>query len=134
MKIVIDANVVIAMLIRPGKPLELLFDDRLQIVAPNRILEEIENNIDLIELKSNVGHDELREFLEIIKERITIISESEFKECKHKAIKICPDPKDVIYFALALYLKCPLWSNDKLLSKQNIIKVILTHDLLSLLT
>lgn len=33
------------------------------------------------------------------------------------------------YFALALKLKCPIWSNDKKLKEQNIITIYHTHEL-----
>jgi len=51
---------------------------------------------------------------------------------KEEAIKVCPDPKDVPYFALAMHLKCPLWSNDKQLKSQETVKVYATHELLEL--
>ena len=34
MQIVIDSNIIMAMLIRPGKPIDLFFDNRLNICAP----------------------------------------------------------------------------------------------------
>ncbi|PIN85274.1 MAG: hypothetical protein COV47_03030 [Candidatus Diapherotrites archaeon CG11_big_fil_rev_8_21_14_0_20_37_9] len=42
--------------------------------------------------------------------------------------KISPDPKDVPYFALALKLRCPIWTNDKLLKKQKKVKIISTSE------
>ena len=38
--------------------------------------------------------------------------------------------KDVLYFALALKLKCGIWSNDKKLKEQNKVKVYCTGELL----
>lgn len=40
---------------------------------------------------------------------------------------------DAIYFAVALYKRCPIWSNDKLMAKQDRVKVISTKDLLAIL-
>jgi len=45
------------------------------------------------------------------------------------AEKISPDPNDLMYFALALKLKCPIWSNDKELKKQNEVIIYSTEDL-----
>ena len=47
-----------------------------------------------------------------------------------EAEKITPDKKDVLYFALALKLRCGIWSNDKKLKTQNKIKIYSTEDLL----
>jgi predicted nucleic acid-binding protein len=55
---------------------------------------------------------------------------SEFSKQTKKAKEICPDPDDTEYFALALQLNCPLWSNDKKLKNQQEIRVINTIELL----
>ena len=47
---------------------------------------------------------------------------------KHKE-EITPDLDDMVYFALALKLNCPIWSNDKKLKQQNKIKIYHTHEL-----
>lgn len=44
--------------------------------------------------------------------------------------KISPDPNDADYFALALMLKCPIWSNDKELLKQNVVRIYSTGELI----
>jgi len=38
---------------------------------------------------------------------------SEYKDFRQEAESISPDPNDMQYFALALKLCCPIWSNDK---------------------
>ena len=58
---------------------------------------------------------------------------SEYKEFKDKADSISPDPNDTQYFALALKLNCPIWSNDKKLKEQSEIKVLNTSELIELL-
>ena len=54
------------------------------------------------------------------------------KYAKYLAVAktITPDPDDIDFFALALKLDCPIWSNDKLLKKQARIKVFSTADLI----
>ena len=46
-----------------------------------------------------------------------------------KQKKISPDINDTEYFALALKLKCSIWSNDKKLKKQNKVKVYSTEEI-----
>ena len=59
--------------------------------------------------------------MEIIKRKIQIFPEED-----------CPDEKDITYFALALYLRCPLWSNEKRLKEQKEVIVYATHELMKL--
>ncbi len=47
MQIIVDANPLISILIKPGKPIDLLFIEELDFVAPELLFQEIENNIDL---------------------------------------------------------------------------------------
>lgn len=61
---------------------------------------------------------------------MTIVPKDDFKEYFELAEKISPDPDDFMYFALALKLKCPIWSNDKELKKQNEIIIYSTEDLI----
>lgn len=42
--------------------------------------------------------------------------------------------KDIPYFALALYLNCGIWSNEKRFKKQSRIKAVSTADLISFLS
>ncbi len=132
MQIVVDANPLISFLIKPGKAVELLFLEEIELVAPELLFEEIENNKDLIVQKSGLTKEEIEEFLEIIKERIVIIPGEEFVRCREEAERICPDEKDIAYFSLALYLKCSVWSNEKKLKEQEHVKVYATHELMKL--
>ena len=132
MQIVVDANPLISILIKPGKPIDLLFIEELNLVAPELLFKEIENNKQMIINKSNLSEVEINQFIEILKKRITIYSEELFLNYRNEATKICPDEKDIIYFALALYLKCSIWSNEKKLKEQNYINVYATHELIDL--
>ncbi len=65
-----------------------------------------------------------------MKRKITIIPLEELIDYVEEAEKITPDPKDMVYFALALKLNGVIWSNDKKLKEQNRIKVYATHELI----
>lgn len=55
----------------------------------------------------------------------------ELKEFRDRAESVCPDPKDIPYFALALKLGCPIWSNERKLKEgQSVVNVFSTEDLL----
>src|SRR3989338_11461559 len=132
MQIVVDANPLISILINPGKPIELLFLETLELVAPSLLFEEIENNKELILRKSKLSPEEIDRFIAILKEQIEIIPEQEFLAYREQAVEICPDKKDIVYFALALYFQCPIWSNEKQLKNQKIVKIHATHELIDL--
>ena len=46
-----------------------------------------------------------------------------------EAEEISPDEKDILYFALALKLKCGIWSNDKRLKQQDQVRIYSTAEL-----
>ncbi len=132
MDIVVDANVLFSVLISSeGKTAELLFSNKFTLYAPEFIFEEIEKYKEEILKKSNLSEEDFNLALLIIKSRIHIIPASEFKSYLGRAEQICPDPNDTEYFMLALFLNCPIWSNDKKLAEQESIKVISTTELLN---
>jgi len=130
MRIVLDANILISLFITPGKVVELFFLDKLEIHAPKLLFIEFERNLDVVQRKTKLRRGELDMMLRILKERITLVPAEEFKEQREHATSICPDPKDVPYFALALHFKCPLWSNETQLKEQNTVRVYASHELL----
>ena len=132
MQIIIDANIIIAILIKPSKIIDLFFDNRLNILSPELLFEELENNKEEIIKKSRLKKEWFDLFYIILRNNITTISEEEFLKYREEAENICPDPKDIVYFALALYLKCPIWTNEKKLKKQKNIKIYTTEELLEL--
>ena len=132
MQVVIDANIIMAMLIKPGKPIDLFFTEELEIFAPELLFKEVEQNAHVIGTKSGLNQEDLDGLLQALKRNITVVSEDLFIDCLDAADGICPDPKDVIYFALALHLKCPIWTNEKQLRNQTHIKVYLTHELMNM--
>ncbi|MEK6938781.1 MAG: PIN domain-containing protein [Nanoarchaeota archaeon] len=132
MKIVIDANIVVSLLISPGKPLDLFFNEELELFAPKLLFIEIEQNKEEIIRKSRCDEEEIETLLRLIRQRINVVPEEEFVSLINLAVKNCPDPKDIVYFSLSLYLKCPLWSNEKKLKEQNEVTVYATHELIKM--
>ena len=63
--------------------------------------------------------------------KIDFIPYEEFRDFMKKAADITPDPKDTVYIALALKLKCRLWSNDKALKNQDLVSVYSTTELIN---
>ncbi|MDD5700338.1 MAG: PIN domain-containing protein [Candidatus Nanoarchaeia archaeon] len=130
MLIIADANELFSAMIAKGKTRELFLDFRIRISSPRYIIREFQKHIEIIKEKSELNEEELTNLLLIISQKITFFEPEQLKEYIKTAEKISPDPDDVEYFALALKLNCPIWSEDKDLKKQNIIKIISTSELI----
>lgn len=132
MKLIVDGNVLFSALIKEGVTRKLLSKFEFDLYSPNFILEEFLKHLSELENKTKVDGELLKQKIEeLIKlASIKVIHSEELKDYISEAEKITPDPNDILYFALALKLNCPLWSNDKKLKEQNKIKVYSTEDLI----
>lgn len=110
-----------------------MYSENLDLFAPEYVLEEIENHTDEILERGGISREDLSVFLSIIKSRIHIIPSEELEPFIEEAKHISPDPDDVHYFALALKLQCPVWSNEKKSKGQYSVKVFSTDDMTKLL-
>ena len=133
MKIVIDANILFSIFIKSGADSQIFFNKNLEFFAPEFIFEELTKYTKDILSKTHRPIDEFEEILTHLKEYITFIQDDELIDFVSHAEEITPDPKDMIYFALALKLNCPIWSNDNKLKKQEKVKIYSTSDLLGII-
>ena len=131
MLLVVDANILMAALIKNSITRKLLMSEELILIAPEFLLEETEKYFGYLSEKTKLEKNLIKELLsEIIeKAEIKIFPAEEFKEKLKEAAEFSADPKDSMYFALALKEKAIIWSNDKALKKQNKVKVITTEEL-----
>ena len=93
MILVVDANIVFAALIKEGSTAELLISDKLQLFAPEFLFAEFVKYKELILKKTHRSREEFNQFLELLKEQITIIPKKEIIPFIDKAEKISPDPR-----------------------------------------
>lgn len=133
MDLVIDANILFAVCITQGKTEEVFFSNDIHLFAPEFIFEEFLKYQELILEKTKRDRQDFKKFLDIIKKNIQIIPNEETDFLIEKARKISPDKNDADYFALALKLNCPIWTNDKKLSEQKFIKIYTTTELIKIL-
>ena len=133
MDLVIDANILFAVLIKSGKTEELIFKIELHLFAPEFIFEEFEKYKKSILEKTERTNEEFEELMCILRKKIKTIPTEETESYIQEAEKISPDKKDVDYFALALKLKCPIWSQDKALKeKQKAVTIYSTEELVKI--
>ncbi len=132
MKILVDNNILFS-LMKPNSTNSALFSIiKFDFYAPLFIMNEFTKHSEECFKKSGLRRDlfELRK-KEIIK-KIIFVKFKDYEVFFKEALKICPDKDDAPYFALALKLNCPLWSNDSLLKKQDKINVLSTEDIIEL--
>jgi len=132
MDLVIDANILFSVLIKKGKTEEIIFEEDLHLFAPEFIFEEFSKYEELIREKTERDEGEFERLIDIFKKKIKTTSNEETQSYITKAKEISPDKDDADYIALALKLRCPLWSNDKELKKQKEVLVYSTEDLVKI--
>jgi len=133
MDLIVDANILFAGLIKESITARLLFNPTLRLYSPDFVLEEFMKYSDVIQTKMKRTREEFITIMHQLYEVITVVPEEEYEKYIEDAGKISPDDKDVMYFALALKLRCPIWSNDAKLKEQDQVVIYNTSELVRLL-
>ena len=133
MLLVVDANIAISMLISKGLKHKIFFSEKIESNSPDRILLEIVKHWSELSGKSGLSEKDLELGLLAIRLQLTTFSLNNLSSWLKEGAEISPDPDDSEYFALALKLNCPIWPEEKLLKKQDKVKVLNTGELWELL-
>ena len=133
MLLVVDANALFAASIKGGPSGEILFSEKFEFVTPEFIFKEFEKHKDELIGKSHCSSKEFDILFSVLLECVKSVPLEELRDFRVHAESVSPDPKDVPYFALAMKLDCPVWSNDKKLKEQSWVKVFSTEELLGLI-
>jgi len=104
----------------------------MELLSPEFALQEINKyRQDIIE-KNNLSEKEFEQIRFDLAIAIKFIPIEGYSQKLQKALEISPDPNDLEFFALAIKLKLPIWSNDLKLKKQSKIKIITTTELINM--
>ncbi|MCS4541250.1 MAG: PIN domain-containing protein [Euryarchaeota archaeon] len=135
MKIVIDANMIIAALVKDSKAREIIMSNKFEFVSPDFVFDEIYKYESEICEKAGLTKDEFELLMALIFEKITIITADEYEAYKENAKAIMKeDVKDVPYVACYLALNCnSIWTNDPDYEGKKEIRVFSTAELLKLM-
>ena len=98
------------------------------------MLAELEKNRDEIRNKSGFSLHEFEVFVSILKLRVRFVPLEQFWDKIHEAKLHAPHLKDAEYFALALKLGCPIWSNEKAFKNQSEVRIYTTAELLAFIS
>lgn len=141
MKIVIDTNVLFTWFWNKSILQNILQKKILTCYAPQLALNELQKYRQEIQEKANISQKEFTEKLELLKKEIEFVSSKNYSENYKTLDKQLQQNKmyegfknDIDFLALATYLSCPLWSNDKLLKEQNIATTCNTKEIILLLS
>jgi len=135
-RLVVNTNVLFSIFKEKSFTRALIFkylkDKKVELFSPELCLKELFEHEKEICEKAGISEEIFIKILNrvILKNLVKFVPENEYMEFLEKAKNISPDPKDIDVFALALKLNCPIWSNDKRLKKQNVIKVYSTEELI----
>lgn len=94
-KAVVDANVFVSALLKPGKPREViehLKADRFQLVYPEQLILELERAG--AKPKLNIAQDEVTDLIRLITSKGVLVEPSAI-------MPVCRDPADDVYLACA---------------------------------
>ena len=133
MILIVDASVLFSALIKRSFTFDLfesLSDRGFDLCSPQYLLEEIEIKRDRLLEYSKLTPSELDFVAELLLGKIKIIPKSEYGSFLSEAKELSPHTKDDSYFALALSLNCPIWSDEKAFKKQDKVKVYSTSELI----
>ena len=128
MILVIDANPFIAGFLRNSTARKIILSDRITSFSPNWLIDEFERNESEL-MEKFPSSDDFFETKKLLFKLVKIVAKHEYSEHMEEASKLTNHTKDVPYFALALSLNCPIWSDEKSFKQQSKVKVCSTSDL-----
>ena len=128
MRLVVDANILFAALLRKGVTSALLIREDLELFAPALFWEEFTKYEMMILARTHRDREEFAQIVEIFRERIAIVAGD--PEEVERMVPLSPDPGDASYLVLALRLGIPLWTADKQLRNQVLVEIYSTTEVL----
>ncbi|MCD6478676.1 MAG: hypothetical protein J7L44_02190 [Candidatus Diapherotrites archaeon] len=107
---------------------------KVTLFSPEFLLKELIKHKKEIMRKFRLKNEQFELTAELVKAVVRFKPLSKFEEYIDLAKRHSPDVGDVQYLALAMKLALPLWSNDKALKRQSMVKVLSTKEVLAFLS
>jgi len=134
MRLVVDANILFAALIKEGTTAEIIFHENISLFAPEFLFKEFAKYEDYILEKTHRSKENFKNFNELLQKKIIIVPKDDINPKLEKAKEISPDPKDTVYLALCLAINSILWSNDKdLKEQQDLVRIMTTKEIIDII-
>lgn len=132
MDLVIDANILFAMLIKKGVTERVLLSNDFHLYAPEYILVEFRKYESHILRVTKRNNDDFERLIELLERRVELIPIDEFRQYIKEAESLLEDKDDAAYLAVCLAKNMALWSNDKGFKKQDKVIIYTTKELIAL--
>ena len=131
MEIIIDTNILISALIKDSTTRKILIKSNCKFYYPEFSFQEIIRHEGLILKKSKISRKEYKRLVDALMSIITVIPQKEIEKHMNTAKDLIGsiDADDAIFIAAALTKDSIIWSDDKHLKKQEIIKVLNTSQM-----
>lgn len=110
MRLVVDANVLFAALLKEGATRKIFRAGQLEFYSPSFVLEEFSRHKTALLDKSEASERELFEVFEKLEKIIVFAERDEYDAHVDEALLACEDENDAPYVALAAFLNCGVWS------------------------
>ena len=133
MELVINTNIVFSALVRDSLTRFLICNPTLVLYAPETMISELEKHEEEILKRSGLSKDGWGKLTSILFSNVRLVSKEKIAPFLKKALEFSPDPEDAPFFALCLFKGISLWSNDKALKRQSMVKVFSTEEIINIL-
>lgn len=132
MRLVIDANPFIAGFLRDSTSRKIIFSEKIVLFSPDWLKDEFERNeAELI--KKFPSTEKFSATKEALFGFVNIVPHKEYSSYIEEALPLVKHAKDAPYFALALQLNVPIWSEEKSFKLQSKVSVYSTLELIRLI-
>lgn len=134
MRIVVDTNRILSALLKDGMDRKIISSQNINFFTLDYVLEEIGKYMGYIIKKSGLPKEEIETLLSLFMENVAIVSDKKVKSKMKEAMDIMKDidAKDAPILACALAVPNDgIWSEDKHVHKQSVIKALHSADLLN---
>ena len=136
-KLVVETNILYSFFWKnfpTHKLLKSIVSTGIDLISPEFAFKELKKHKEEILFEARIRTSEFNELLSLLSTFVEFIEESKYIEFIDEAKSLIPKHlKDVDFFALAIRLNCPLWSNEELHKKQSRVKIFDTDELRKLL-
>ena len=136
MNIVLDMNVLMSAIIKDSFTRSIITKSKHRFCVPETVFKTLLKYQSLILKKTNANSKDLDSLIDNLFSYIEILPLKTFEPYIKKSEKIMGDIdiEDAVFVACALSLpNSAIWSNDKHLKKQNLVKVYNTDEILKVL-
>ena len=132
MQLVVDTNILVPFF--RDNPIRFIILNskllNLELFTPEYAIGELKNNESDVMKYGKINSEQFNNMLSSLVKFIRIIPKESFKKQESQAKELIHE-KDTPFFALAIKLNCPIWSNEPAFKSQNEIKIFNTRELMS---